>query len=263
MHAVALALALAPVLFPRPVCAQGAPSAKEPTLEQRYHELAAKGDRAQLVEAWRADPGAVLPTIDADLEGSLALCEQARAAGKQPDAAAVAAMRARARFGAEAADEAFGTALFTDYAVAFASWNDAQAASFRAGQAAFGRARAAAKAGDHAEALKAAAECEELARPLGDWWGAAMGAGARGQALLKLGRNDQAVAALSEAALLNHDLRLLGTEYGAVRALAEALSAAKQPERERRALERACALAEELGDQKGLAELRAKLAGAK
>ncbi len=252
MRAAAVTLALAPILasfLPR----------QEPELVQRYHDLAAKGDRAALAEAWRADPGSVLSTIDADLEGSLALVEKARADGKQPDAAAVEALRARARFGAEAADQAFGTALFTDYAVAFASWSEAEAARFRAGQAAFGRARAEAKAGNHEAALAAASECEELARPLGDWWGTAMGAGARGRSLLVLGRHAEAVAALSEAVLLYHDLRLLDAEDGSLRLLADALGEAGLRQRERRARERASALADVLGDAAGAQALRTRL----
>jgi len=236
---------------------------QDPKLGEHYHELAEKGDRAALVALWRGEPGSVLATIDEDLEGSLALTEKARKAGKEPDAAAVAAMRARARFGAEAADEAFGTALFTDYAVAFASFTEEEAKSFRAGQAAYGRARAAFKAGDNGAALEAATESEALARPLGDWWGAAMAAGARGQALVALGRAEEGLGALAEAALLNHDLRLLGAEYQTLRMLADALDGAGKKERAQRALERAAALAETLGDKEGLKALKARLAGSK
>src|SRR5690606_32490740 len=102
-------------------------------------------------------------------------------------------------------------------------------------------------------------ECEALARPLGDWWGTAMGCDARGAALLALGRPDEAVRAYQEAALYYHDLRLQGSEYRASTALADALEQAGAKPRAARALEAALALARTLGDAEGAKSIEERL----
>ncbi len=234
----------------------------EKSVAERYHALVAADDRAGVVALWREHPGDTLPTIDRDLEGSLALIEKAENDGVEPDRDAIAAMHARARFGALAADEAFGTTIFADYAHAFIGWNAEERKRFRAGQAAFGAARRAMKAGEHEAALKHATECENLARPLGDWWGTAMGASARGAAFSALGRAGEAIAALGSAANLYHDLRLASSEYAQWRSLAALLAQEGSKPRAALAAERALALAESLGDREGaeaLAKLQAEL----
>lgn len=245
MHAIVVALAIASIQVA--AAPQEIPDAfKRQELERRYYELAASGDRAALSEEWRANSQWVAFLIHTDLEKSLSLIEQARASGQEPDSAAVETLRARARLGAEAADAAFGTAIFTDCAVAFGSWSEADQARFRAREQSIRRAVADASQGKFENALAAAMESEELARSLGDWWGTAIGASQRGRALLALGRHEEAVAAYSDAVLLFHDLRLLGAEYLNLLLLADSLNAAGQRERERHTLERARALHEVL-----------------
>jgi hypothetical protein len=90
-----------------------------------------------------------------------------------------------------------------------------------------------------------------------------MGAAARGQALVALGRVEEALAPLAEAALIYHDLRLLPSEYQTLCSLADALAAAGKAARAEQALARAIALGEALGDAQGVEALRAKLAKAR
>ena len=105
----------------------------------------------------------------------------------------------------------------------------------------------------------AAVECRELAEPLGDWWGTAMGFGAEGQALAALGRHEQALVALARARLIHHDLGLFGSECRNLLGMLAALDALGRPTRADGVAARAAELAERLGDAEGLASLRARL----
>ncbi len=257
-HPLSPALLLAPLVL---LCAPSALHAQaEESIEARYHAAAAAGDEAALVALWRAHPDAVLGTIDADLEGSLALREEAEAAGQPADESAIAPLHARALFGARAAQLATGHPIFVDYVASFVGWDAEQRRSFRAGQAAFGEARAALKDGRHEEALAAGRRCSERAAALGDWWGTAMGLTAQGQALAGLGRHEEAVVALSKARILHHDLGLTGSEYGNLLGLVAALEQVGSAARLAAAATQAIELGTALGDEAGVARARALLA---
>ena len=131
----------------------------------------------------------------------------------------------RALFAAESATAATGRPIFADYASAFVGWNAEQRRDFRAGQKAFGEAVQASRGGEHEASLTAARRCRELAEPLGDWWGTAMGLGAEGRALLALERAEEALVHLSRARLLNAQLGLAGSELGNAIAMADACEA--------------------------------------
>ena len=108
---------------------------------------------------------------------------------------------ARAVAGAHAATEATSRRRILDYVTSFAGWNDEQKRSFRAGQQAFRAGRQALRDGDAAEALRLGQECLELAEPLGDWWGTAMGYGLVGSAHAASGQPEAAATAMARAAL--------------------------------------------------------------
>lgn len=184
----------------------------------RYHEAAAAADHDALVALWRANPGDILGTIDADLERSLAMREAADESD-EIDEEGIAALHARALFGARAASEATGNPIFADYASSFVGWTREQQRAFRGGQQAFGRSRQAAAAGDHEAALAAGRECLELAEPLGDWWGMAMGLSAMGGASQALGDHEAALMSFARARQIHHDLGLYGAELGNVQAM--------------------------------------------
>ncbi len=188
---------------------------------EQYHALVAAKDTAGLIALWKANEGRVLGTIDRDLEGSLALWEAAQGEPGTPEVALdaetqakIAAMHARATFGAQAASEAFGRPIFQDYTASFLSWSTGDKRNFRAGQAAFGAARKAMRE----DALEIAREqgelCSQLALPLGDWWGYAMGLGASGNAKLALGDLEGALGDLSRARLFDQALGLGRSELG-------------------------------------------------
>jgi len=225
-------------------------------VKAEFEALHAKGDRAACVELWRKHAGVVLPVIDADLEGSLRIAE-----GKAPDAAEIAKLHERALWGARAAAEASGHPILLEYASSFVGWDAAQQQSFRAGQKAFGAARKALKAKDAAAALAAGRECTTRALPLGDWWGAAMGLDAQADAHQALGAHEDALAAFTQARLVYHDLGLVGDEYRTTRAIAELCARLGRAPRAREAAEQALALARQVGDAKGAAELEALRAG--
>ncbi|HZM00175.1 MAG TPA: hypothetical protein VFD43_07990 [Planctomycetota bacterium] len=233
------------------------PSSRPPAQEAgdevaaSYRKLADAQDEAGLAKLWREHPDLVLVTIDADLEGSLALRERSR----NPDESAIAAMHARALRGARAAVAAGLHPILADYAAAFTGWDATQQKQFRAGQAAFGKAHAAAKDGRHDEALAAANECVALAEPLGDWWGTAMGFSVTGDALSALGRHDEALVALGRARALHHDLGLSGAEYGNLRAMVEALRAQGGGRRLQELARQGALLGRALGDAAGAALL--------
>ncbi|QDU67805.1 hypothetical protein [Engelhardtia mirabilis] len=189
---------------------------------EAYHGFFEARDREGLADLWRANPGRVLVTIDADLEASLRLWEQSP---EEPDRAGIAELHARALFGAEVAAEARGNSILRDYASAFVGWTDVQKLDFRAGQAAFGRAAQALRGGDAEVALAAAQECRERALPLGDWWGTAMGLEFEAAALRTLGRHEEALAAGVRARQIYHQLGLGSSALGcALGALESAIS---------------------------------------
>lgn len=239
---------LAALLFFTPTAAVAGP--KE--VKAQFEALHAKGDAQGCVELWKANRAAVLAVIDQDLEGSLKLWEQSK---EKPDAAKIAALHERALWGARAAGEAFGHPILVEYASSFVGWDDAQKASFRAGQKAFGAAMKALQSKDGAAALAAARECTSLALPLGDWWGAAMGFGAEGHARRMLGENEAALAAFTQARLVYHDLGLAGDEYQSLSAIVELCGDLGRHARGRDAADQAIVLARALGDQDGEAAL--------
>jgi len=190
------------------------PAAEAPDLTTLYQGFCADEDFDGLVALWQKNKTRVLGTIDRDLEGSLALWESVQGGSTEevplPDdaKAAIDALHARALFGARAASAAFDRPIFLDYASSFVGWSTKQKRAFREGQAAFGRAVGGLRTDDHAAALEGGQQCFDLALPLGDWWGTAMGLGAKGRALLAMDRKEEALAALSQARLLNHELGL-------------------------------------------------------
>ncbi|MEZ6194628.1 MAG: hypothetical protein R3F20_02705 [Planctomycetota bacterium] len=195
------------------------PADAQDALAARFAELADAKDHAKLVELWQANPTKVLTTIDACLEGSLKILES-----EKPDPKEVETLRTRALFGAIAADQAFGRAIFTDYASSFVGWNEAERKRFREGQKAFGAFRAAIRQeGKLEEALAHATRCYELAKPLGDWWGTAMGLTGIGTSLEKLGKKEDALAAHAASRLIYHDFGLVGAELGNLVAMSRLL----------------------------------------
>lgn len=246
-------LLLAPVAY---VAAPAGP-AQEPAQDPavKYEALYAADDHAGGVEFFREHSARALPLIDAHLEGALAKIEAGEA---QPEDETISILFAKARFGAKAADEALSTVLIGDYAAAFSGWSKDEQTRFRGGQKAFGEHRAAMKGQNFELALNKARECRDLAAPLGDWWGLAMGLGGEGQALLAAGKAEAALEPLARARLLNHELGLEGAELGVLRAFVEAALAAGKHTRAQTALEHALALAERRKDEAALAYFRAQ-----
>lgn len=221
----------------------------------RYVELAAKSDEAACVELWRGARGEILPTIDADLEGSLKVREEAAGRALTADEEKkIAEMHARALWGATQAAAA-GHPFVLDYAASFVGWDEEQRSSFRAGQRAYAEARGALKKGDHAAAMAAAKRCRELAAPLGDWWGAQMGWEAEARALEASGDAESALAAWSRVRMVATTIALRGDEYEATTKVAQLAAGLGRTERARAAAQAAIALAAELGDAKGRAAL--------
>ncbi|TAJ24056.1 MAG: hypothetical protein EPO68_02120 [Planctomycetota bacterium] len=218
-------------------------------LRKAFEELDAKKDEAGLREFWKQNADATLGLIDSYLEGSLREIE------KKGDASKIAAMQQLALRGAKAADAAHGRQIFADYASSFIGWDEAQRKSFRAGQKAFGKANAALKKGDAAAALASAEECVKLARPLGDWWGTAMGLTASAEAQEKLGKREEAVELHQQAWLIHRELGLRGDAYGNLAAMATLLADLGRNERARVSAERALEMARALGDAEGTTKL--------
>jgi len=209
--ATPLTLALAPALTPAPLVQD-----VQKPLDELYADHFTAQDATAMAKAWAANEPRVLGTIDADLEASLAIWEQAMSRdepGLTADETAEIAMRhQRALFGARAATEDFDRPIFLDYTSAFVSWNAEQKEAFRAGQAAFRNAIGGLGKEDWQAARAAATECVALAQPLGDWWGTAMGLGVIGAAEAQLGNHDAALSALGQSRLLNASLGLRGAE---------------------------------------------------
>ncbi len=206
----------------------------------RFVVAHAAGNAETVRELWRENEDLVLVTVDADLEAGLAAWEAAR---EDPPVAGIEELFARARWGAELGSEVTGRPIFAEYAAAFSGWNDAQREAFRAGQAAHREARRMLKDEDHEGALAAARACRDRALPLGDWWGAAMGYAAEGEALRHLGRRAEATAALAQARLIYHDLALRGSELRCLEALVEELVRLREYRRALPAAEACAALA--------------------
>ena len=78
---------------------------------ERYRSAAADENAEALAELWREAPGRVLVTIDAALEASLAMWEEAPEA---PDSKAIGALHERALFGARIASSALNEPIFLD-----------------------------------------------------------------------------------------------------------------------------------------------------
>ncbi len=233
-------------------------------VRKQYVELAGKHDKDGVVALWKANPGIVLPVIDVDLEGSLKDMEKGEAA----TSATVKEKQQRALFGAECATIATGHPILLDYAASFVGWNSEQKRQFRDGQKVYRVASEALAKGDKSAALVKGKECIERASALGDWWGTAMGYDAVGRAAQGLGGLDDALTALSEARILNHDLGLAGDEYEELVLLADLCIASERWQRALACVRDAQALADKLGkaeDQKTLeakaATVRAKLGG--
>lgn len=236
-----LALLCAPLLpAPAPLAPQE--SEADPVVTA-YHAAHEAGNEEALANLWREHPDRILVTIDADLEGSLAAWEADPADGDT-----IEALEARALWGARVASRATGRGIFLDYASSFTGWGDDEKRDFRAGQGAFGAARKAMAAQDAEEALAQARRCRELAAPLGDWWGTAMGYSAEGRALLSLERPAEAAAASGQSRLLYAALGLVGSEYGELGVLAEAARRLSRWERLLALAEVGLTLGEELGD---------------
>ena len=221
-----------------------------------YHEACAAEDAAALTALWREAPGRILPTFDADLEAGLAQWE---ASPEDPDEEAIAALHGRALWAARVASDATGHPIFADYASSFVGWGPDEKRRFRRGQQAYGRAMGALREGRLDDALSAGRECKELALPLGDWWGSAMGYTAEAMALVQLERWDEALVAAGQGRNLYRDLGLRGSEYQNARILADGAHALGRTSRARVAYRAALALAEEVGDEPGAAQLRERL----
>lgn len=226
-------------------------------LRKTFEELDAKKDETGLQAFWKENAPATLYVIDSYLEGSMRELE------KKGDAKKIAAMQQLALRGAKAADAAHGTHIFADYASSFVGWDEAQRKNFRGGQKAHRKAGEAMKKGDAAAALTAAEECVALARPLGDWWGTAMGLTAAAEAQEKLGKHEAAADLHAQAWLIHRELGLVGDAYGNLASMARLYTELGRTERARVSVERALEMARALGDAEGttqLEELAKKLA---
>jgi hypothetical protein len=214
----------APATAPAEAPAKEAPAEAAPVkaipVRQQFVELYAAKDAEKCAELWRANPAAILQAIDEDLEGSLAAWEQSREA---PDEVAIRIQQERALWGARIASDATGHPIFLDYASAFAGFDDKQKASFRAGQMAHSESRRALGGGDKNKALELARKCCDIALPLGDWWGYAMGLEAGSMAQLALKQHAGAAADSARAAVIYRDLGLVANEASCWRIAAEGL----------------------------------------
>lgn len=235
------------------LAAPTAQSGKE--VRTKFVELAGKKDHDGLLALWRANPGAVLPTIDADLEGSLRVREKAK--DKEPDMAKIGEMHERALWGARIAFEASGDPMIFDYTSAFVGWDEAQRKQFREGQAASGRAGQALEKGDNAGGLAAGEECLQKAMALGDWWGSGMGYDAICAAQRALGKEAAALEAASHAAAIYHSLGLAGDELSATVTVAELCKSLGRPARARVACERAITVAKAMKNDDAVQKIEA------
>ena len=245
MFLTSLLLTLAPAVTPM---------VDSKAVRKQFVELAGKQDHDACLALWRANPGAVLGTIDADLEGSLKVREKAG----EPDLQKINELLTRAMWGAQIAAEASGHPMILDYAASFVGWNDAERKRFRGGQAAFGRALKALDAKEADKALAAGEECLSLARPLGDWWGTAMGFDAIAAAQEALGQHEKALEAASVARTIYHDLGLEGDEYSALQSMTSMCQKLGRIARAKVSCDAAIALAKRLKDDDGQKRLEQK-----
>ena len=81
---------LVPLLVPT------SPATPAADVRTRYVELVQKDDATGCQELWRKERGAILPTIDADLEGSLKVREDAKGRASEEAAKIIASARAEA-----------------------------------------------------------------------------------------------------------------------------------------------------------------------
>ena len=197
-----------------------------------------------IVQLWREQPYQALYVIDSYLEGSLKIVE-----GEAPDEGKVMTMHQKALVGARAADKAFDTVIFADYASSFVGWTKPQQSQFRAGQRAFKDARVALKANDYAKALEHARGCIDAAKPLGDWWGTAMGYAVMGSAQKELGDFESALTSLSMARLINQQLRLAGAEMNCLVQMLTLSRKIGRLSRARAVCDRGATLAKRMGNQ--------------
>jgi hypothetical protein len=234
--------------------APSTPAIDAKEVRKQYVECHSKKDGAALLALWKEHPGAVLPTIDSDLEGSLKLREKSAA----PDAKAIADLHARALWAAQIAFEASNDPMILDYASAFVGWNEEQRKHFREGQTAFRTAMNSMKAGDGKGALESGKQCLERASHLGDWWGMAMAFDAIAAGHKALGDEDRALEAASRARAIYHSLGLEGDEYQAATQMADLCVRLKRAARGKAACGIALALAKKLGDAEGEKSLLAQ-----
>jgi hypothetical protein len=224
------------------------PVAEPKEVRKQFIQFAAAKDHDGCLALWKANPALVLPTIDADLEGSL----KVRETSKEPDLKKIEELHARALWGAEIAVEATGHPILFDYASSFVGWNESERKSFRAGQKAYKTAMDALAEKDVEAALGAAMECLKLTGPLGDWWGSAMGCSAIAAAQQELKNHEKALESAAFARIIYHDLGLAGDEYQILGLMIDECRALRRWPRARASIDRAIELATALKDDAGL-----------
>ena len=225
-------------------------------IQASFEELAEKNAGNEIVELWKKSPFETLPTIDSYLEGSLKLVESS----ETPDQKAIDGMHAKALAGARAADEAFGSVIFSEYASSFIGWNREQQKQFRLGQKAYGDARTSLQSGSFDDALSAGKDCLAKAQPLGDWWGTAMGYSAIGAAQKGLGDTEKALTAYTSSRAIYHDLRLGGSELSCTVEMVALLKQSGNTGRAKVTCQQGIALAERLGNSSVKTQLSQTLA---
>ena len=224
-----------------------------------FEKLIATNSTSEMIELWKGRPFETLPTIDSYLEGSLKLVETSNA----PDQNAIHEMHAKAMQGATAADKAFGSVIFSEYASSFIGWNREQQKQFRLGQKAHADARTLLQAKQFEEALTAGQDCLAKAQPLGDWWGTAMGYAVIGAAHKGLGASEKALTAYTLSRSIYHDLRLGRAELQCTVEMVSLLKQAGNTTRAKVTCLQGIALAEQLGDNPTKSKLTEILAGLK
>lgn len=217
LRAVAL-LALLAALRPGLPPAAAIPPAEDLLEPARLERMLDDGDVAWVAAAFRRQRTAVLPFIDAYLEGGLAMIE------KSGDEEGARASWRRALQFAEAATRAFDDDVLERYAAAFASWSPIERTRFREGQAAFRAGRAAERDGAEPETTLAHYRRSlELATSLDDSWGIAMAGAGVARAEFARGAMIQAVRSGRDAANLNRRIGLEGPEVEMLLLLGTAL----------------------------------------
>ena len=228
-------------------------------IKANFEELVARKASSEIVQLWKQSPFETLQTIDGYLEGSLKLVETS----DTPDQKEIESMHAKALAGAIAADKAFDSVIFSEYASSFIGWNREQQKQFRLGQSAYSNAKVAIKATRFEEALAAGQDCVAKAQPLGDWWGTAMGYSAIGSAHKGLGNREKALTALTSSRAIYHDLRLGQAELDCTLEMADLLKQAGTTARAKVTCTQGIALAEKLGNSAAKAKLTETLSSLK